>query len=487
MERGGQERAWPVGHGNVYGWETSWGHDNQRFSPDEVEAETYATQNDVYSLLADRARLLSGLDLRFFKGDGTKKKEIESGKAVELYGHVNKFWAPSRLARMDEMSMGLWGETYWALEPPSKDSPLGEIWWLKPSQVFPAPHPDKYLLGFWYQPILGGQRIWFDIDELVWFRYPNPLDEFTALSPLVAAKVAADTANAMMRSNQKLFTQGLQIAGLVTPSNPELTFSPEQADDLEKYLGKRFTGPEKAHRWAVLRYDAQFRQMSMTPKDAEFVSGLNMTFRQVCRAYGMQPSLHGDLEQASPGDTDALERIEWARTLKPDAQLRAEEIKEQYLPRFAAERATPDHCEFDFTQVPALQESEGAVWEREAAMLDRSLLTINEWRDRRGLPPVPWGEAPWMPLNKGQWKDGQIQVPGGMPGGLPQDAMQGGPVPTDESGVPVEVPPDDERNPVNKPQRWTHGQARSFLADAEVQDFLKQAFARNGHKPVGVR
>lgn len=471
---GGNTRSWPVGKAEVLGWETQWGHDDSRWSPSDAEAEKYATANDVYSLASSRARLLSGLDLKFYKGSGAKKKAIESGRAVELHEWVNPFWTPRRLAWMDEMSMCLWGETYWAMEPPSRESPLGEIWWLKPSRVFPAPHPEGYLAGFWYQYGARGDRIFFSKDELIWFRYPNPLDEMTALSPLAAAKLAADSALAMMTSNRQLFTQGLSVAGLITPPNPDLEFSVDQVDDIEWYLKRKFTGAENAHRWAVLRKEMAFKQMSMSPKDAEFVSGLNMSFRQVARAYGMQAALHNDLEQSSPGDTEALERIEWARTLKPDAQLRSQDIKEQYLPRFVADRGAPDHVEFDFSSVPALQESEGAVWEREAAMLDRSLLTINEWRARRGMPPVPWGDEPWMPLNKGQWHDGQIQIPGGIPGadtgvgmsgGMPQDAMQGGPVPVDDTGVPLPVPPDDEMNPVNQPERvWvSHWEARRLI------------------------
>lgn len=465
-------RAWPVGQADVLGWETSWGHEDRRFSPDELQAERYATANDVYSIITSRSRLLSGLELKFYKGHDSKKKSIEDGRPVELYQYVNDFWTPNRLARMDEMAMCIWGQTFWALEPPSKDHPLGEIWWLKAANVTPAPHPEEYLSGYWYQSIRG-ERIFFKADEIVWFRYPNPLDEFAPLSPLVAAKLAADTGQAMMTANQQLFDQGMQIAGLVTPANPEITFTEDQADDLELHLKKRFTGPKNAHRWAVLRYEAQFKQMSMTPKDAEFVSGLNMTFRQVARAFGMQPTLHGDLEQASPGDTDALERIEWARTLRPDADLKAAEIREQYLPRFAADKRAPDYCEYDYESVPALQEAEGAVWEREAGWLDRGLLTINEWRDRRGMGAVKWGEAPWLPLNKAQYIDGKLVIPGqdmggggfGAGGGLPQDAMQGGPQPTDDQGVPLEQPPDDERNPSNQPERgYTHWQARDFLA-----------------------
>jgi hypothetical protein len=29
------------------------------------------------------------------------------------------------------------------------------------------------------------------------------------------------------------------------------------------------------------------------------------------------------------------------------------------------------------------------------------VVTINELRGERGLPPVPWGEVPWLPL---QWE-----------------------------------------------------------------------------------
>jgi HK97 family phage portal protein len=486
---GGQfERSWPVGKGEVFAYETTWGHDDSRFSPNEVDAERYMSSNDVYALLASKARLIQDVPLRFYKGKGSKKKEIESSGAVDLFEWVNPYWTAERLARMDEMSMGLWGETFWAIEPPSRESPNGEIWWLKPSRVRAAPHESNYLAGFWYESAVG-QRLFFTADEIVWYRYPNPADEFSALPPLLAAKLAADTALAMMTSNRKLFVQGMQIAGVISPAQPELEFSEPQVDDLERHLAKRFTGPDRAHRWVVLRKEVKFNQMSLSPKDAEYIDGLNVTFRQVCRAFGMQPSLHGDLEQASPGDTDALERIEWARTLAPDLRFKAAEVREQYLKRHFVGKGEPNWCEYDFSGVPAMQEAQGAVWEREAGWMDRGLMTINEWRERHGLPPVPWGDSPWMPMNKGQFladgeqPKGALVIPGqpapGGPGVMqgPQDGLQGGPQLTDETGVPLPKPPDDEYLPVNQPERmWvSHWDARQLLA----------SFARNGHKLNG--
>ena len=59
---------------------------------------------------------MSGLNMRFYRGRGSGKAEVERHPAVDLFWKVNPFWTAERLARMDEMSMGVWGETFWAIE-----------------------------------------------------------------------------------------------------------------------------------------------------------------------------------------------------------------------------------------------------------------------------------------------------------------------------------------------------------------------------------
>lgn len=434
--RRGQVRAWPVGKGELVAPEYAFGHDDSRFSPEEY-GDYLATSNDIYTVVSQRARLMSGIRMRFFQGRGADKVEVNDHPAVDLFWRVNPFWTAERLARMDEMSMGVWGESYWALEGP-EGSPR-EIWWLKPSRVRPVPHETGYIARFAYHST-SGEILYFEPHEIVWFRYPNPIDEFSALSPLAAARLAADTGHAMMRSNSKLFKQGLQIAGIIVPPADKVTFSQEQAQDLERQLERRLSGEERAHRWAVLRYEAQFRQLAISPKDAEFAAGLGLTFRQVCRAYGMQPALLGDPDGATLANATAFERIEWTRALKPDADFRAAEIREQYLPRFRG--SGPDWCEFDLTSVPCLQESATESWIREAQALDRGVMTINEWRESKGYPPVPWGDEPWLPVNKAQvGPDGSLKVPD-----------------------PGEKLPDDEVNPANQPPQVTGEKALDHMA-----------------------
>jgi len=448
------ERAWPVGKGELISPEYAYGHSDDRFSPEEYG--NYAvTSNDVYSVVALRARMMSGLNLKFYRGRGSDKLEIADHWAVQQYRKVNPFWTSARLSRMDEFSMGLWGESYWALEPGERGKP-GEIWWLKPSRVRPIPHETGYIQGYAYHSV-SGDIIPFEPHEIVWFRYPNPIDEFSALSPLAAARLAADTSESMMRSNSALFKQGLQIAGLIVPPADKVTFSAEQAEDLQQQLERRMTGADKAHRWAVLRYEAQFKQMSITPKDAEFVAGLNMSFRQVCRAYGIPSPLLNDLEHATLANAREFERIAWDSALRPDANFRAAEIEEQYLTRF---RGGPDHCAYDFTEVSALQESATESWTREAQALDRGAITINEWRKSKGWPSVPWGDQPWLPVNKAPVVDGQLQLPSA-------------------PDKPAASLPDDEVNPATPAPQVSGEKAATLVDHMQARRFLAE-FAING-------
>lgn len=385
--------GWP---GNTAALASSvYGHDDSEFSP-ESYGDYVVTSNEVYSVVNYRARMMSTLDLRLYDGRGANRKEITAGPAVDLLDRVNPYWTWRRLRRMDELCMCLWGESYWALEPGATGEPA-TIWWLKPSRVTPVPAAKKYLKGFLYQPADGGDAIPFAPDEIVWFRYPNPLDEFSALSPLAAARLAADTGAAMMRSNRNLFTNGMQLGGVLMPTKNGVSYTDGQAKDLERALERRFKGVDKAHRWAVLRFEAQLAGVGISPKDAEFVSGLDLTLRQVANAYGLPAPLVNDLAHATLANTREFERIAWAHTLVPDSQLYADEIKEQFLTRF---RQRVNHCEFDYTKVPALQESATETWTREAQAMDRGAITINEWRKEKGKPPVPWGEVPYMAVNK---------------------------------------------------------------------------------------
>lgn len=403
--------AYPVGDADRSGWgDGMLGHDDAEFAPEKY-GNYLCTSNDIYSIISLRARLRSRLILRTFHGRGADKSEVSTGPVADLLRHVNPFWTLPRLIRMDELSLGAWGESFWYVAKSPSGEPK-EIWWLKAPRMRPVPDADNYLKGFIYESKFG-EPIGFDADEIIWQRYPNPLDEYSPLSPLGAARLAADTSTAMQKANKNLFDQGLMAGGLIVPDTDKVTFSQEQATELEQLLDKRLKGVDKAHRWSVLRYEAQIKGLNVTPRDAEFGNGMNMTLRQACNAYGVPAPLLNEMSASTLTNVREYQRQLWEHSLQPDADFAAVEIEEQLLPMFRKSpgRTTVDHIEWDYSRVPALQEAASEVWTRDRQMIEVGAKTINEWRAEQGKGPVPWGDVYWAPVNKAPVDDGDGTPP----------------------------------------------------------------------------
>jgi HK97 family phage portal protein len=385
-------RSFVLGPGVVESADVGFGKDSSTFQPQEY-GEYLATSNAIYSCANLRARMLASLPLKFYRKGREGREEVTGGPLVELVQRVNPFWTMGRLLRMTELSLCLWGEAFWFMER-GKSGQLTprEIWWGRPDRVRVVPDAQKYVKGFVYRPANGEKDIVFSPDEVVWILYDNPIDEFEGLAPLAAARLAADTRSAALKSNRNLFRQGMQMGGLLMPRQG-VEFSAEQAKELEAKLDQRFRGVDKAHRWGVFRTEVQLGQAGVTPKDAEFLGLLNVTLEDACRAYNMPLDLMGGRRTYENVRVSLV--MLWDLCLLPEGRFIAEELVEKLLPMFPGEA---DEVEFDASNVALLQEDASEKWGREKGQIEVGALTINEWRAGRGMEPVGWGDEWWASM-----------------------------------------------------------------------------------------
>ncbi len=383
-------RSYVVGQVAVSMSEAAFGKDPDIWSPAEY-GKYLAISNAVYSCITLRADLLASLPPRPYKlaRDGAKQL-VTSGPVVELLNKVNPFWTWDRLIRMSEMTLGAWGKCYWFAERGRTGrQPPRELYWARPDRVVVYPDPERYVRAFEYRAS-DGSSVWYEPEEVIWFRYPNPLDEFDGLSPLAAARLAADYRNAAMLSNKKLFDNGMQAGGFMMPKTGT-TLTDPQAKELELQLERRLKGVDKAHRWGVFRFEAQMVPFTASAKEAEFLGGMNLALEDVARAFRIPLDLIGG--QRTYQNVESAERAVWAHAILPEARFIAAELTEQLLPMFGA--SAPDLIEFDTSEVEALQEGETERWTREQGQLEKGVITINQWREERGMDPVPWGDVWW--------------------------------------------------------------------------------------------
>ena len=356
---------------------SQFGGDQDRFSPREYGDYT-AISNDFYTGAAIKMRALAKTPWVAYAGD-----EVQTaGPTVDVLGQPNPFWSGTLLKAFTSLSLSTFGEAYILIEPAGRRP---NLWWSNPSRLSPIVDETEYITGFSYT--VDNHTTMFPVDEVIWIRLPNVVDEFEPLSPLAAARQPADLARSASKANQNLFDRGLMPGGVVAPKDENEVWSEEQAKSVERDMDRRFRGVDKAHRWAVFRKQIMFDTVGITPRDMEFIDGQNLAFRQVMRALGVPAPLGGDGEFATLANLQVYERMLWEHTLEFETIL----ISEAMSARLNAD------IRFDLSGVSALQEDETARWEREQAQLETGAITINEWREGQGKDTVPWGDAPWMP------------------------------------------------------------------------------------------
>lgn len=431
------ERAFVLGPAVVDRAETIFGHDPTTYAPSSY-GEYLATSVAVYTASNIRATLLASLPLRLYRLDGNgDRTEITEGPAVELFTQVNPHWTARRLWRMTELSLCQWGSCFWFLSLGGRSGLPREIWWAKPDRVRVIPHPRDYVAGFLYDSWLGGSELAFKPNETAWLRYPNPLDEFAGLPPFAAAKLSADLAISATKSNNAMFRNGVQLSGIVSPGEAATTWQEEEVKRFEEALARRFTGADKAHRTMVTSQQLKWQQMSMTPKDAEFIESLRLSLEDVSRAYGVPLDLLGG--QRTYANVEASERMVWTHTIVPEADFLAHEISEQILPMFGNLPRTqrPDLAEFDVSGVSVLQEDETAKWTIRKEQIQTGFTTINRELEKEGEEPLPWGDVWWAPTTLVPIESAALPEPA-LPDPLPQAAER----PQDEMEL-SEAPDDD--------------------------------------------
>ena len=163
-----------------------------------------------------------------------------------------------------------------------------------------------------------------------------------------------------------------------------------EVDDFYRRWEARFRGPERARRPAVASFVRDIKTLGLSHREMDFIQGLRWSLEEVSRAYGVPRPLLSDLERATFSNVNAAERFFWRNTMVPEMAYLSQQVTRGLFPLLGY---TNLEMEFDLTTIEALAEDDNARTNRETQLLDRGVLTINEVRQSRGLPPVPWGDG----------------------------------------------------------------------------------------------
>ena len=298
----------------------------------------------------------------------------------------NPFWTRGDLWRATEAYLGLWGSAYWGLERDDLGQVV-ELWPLRPDRMRVIPDPKAYLKGFVYVG-QGDRPIAYVPEDVVWFRYFNPLDEYAGLSPIAPLRLSADMAMDALRANRHGLsndsTPGLFIETSDTPTEDEVREFYERWES-------RLKGSVKSRRPVLLSGGMKAANLGFSPREMEYLLTLRWGLEDVARVYGVPKPMMGDIERITFSNFATARRIFWQDTIVPQLSFYRDAIQHGLIPGVGDSSLT---VEFDLGAVQALQESENDRAKRWQVYVSTGIMTVNEVRQEMNLPPVPWGAAP---------------------------------------------------------------------------------------------
>ena len=221
-----------------------------------------------------------------------------------------------------------------------------------------------------YEYVVNGRRHLFHIDEegrtpILHLKLFHPTHDQYGFSPLEAASASVDIHNAASDWNKSLLDNAARPSGALVYSGPDgaENLTADQFDRLKSELEDAYTGQSNAGKPLLLDGGLDWRPMSLSPADMDFIEAKNNAAREIALAFGVPPMLLG-----IPGDNTYANYREanlafWRQTILPLAQKVAAALS-RWLLQGAENQGQALSLRCDASDLEALSSERDALWRR---------------------------------------------------------------------------------------------------------------------------
>lgn len=284
------------------------------------------------------------------------------------------------------------GNSYLEAVAPGDD--VRELWSLRPDRmrILPGAHgvPEAYR----YQ--VGGRFVDFKADPftgrgtILHLKNFHPLDDWYGMSPLEAAAFSIDQHNDAAKWNASLLQSGARPSGALVykPGNSDAAdvLSDAQRQALKDELEHYFSGGENAGRPLVLEGGLDWRDMSLSPKDMDWLAGKDVSAREIALAFHVPPQLIGIDGSMTFANFEQARLALYDDAVLPLINHVKDELNQWLAPRFGDDV----EISYDPDAIEALAPRREKTWQR---ISSADFMTTNEKRRAVGLSPIADGNT----------------------------------------------------------------------------------------------
>ena len=277
------------------------------------------------------------------------------------------------------------------VEAVALDGEVRELHILRPDRMKVIPGPDGWPEGYEYT--VAGRSVRFSdatldgVRPILHVRLFHPANDHYGMSPIEAAATAIDIHNTAASWNKALLDNSARPSGALVYAAANGQMTDEQFARLKSELETNFQGARAAGRPLLLEGGLDWKPLSLSPKDMDFIEAKNAAAREIALAIGVPPMLLGIPGDNTYSNYQEAQRAFWRQTVLPLVNRTARALSSWLAPSDSAPRSRPERAlpllelRPDLDQIEALSGERDALWKRlEAA----SFLTDDEKRAAAG-------------------------------------------------------------------------------------------------------
>ena len=264
------------------------------------------------------------------------------------------------------------------VEAVGADGPPQELYAPRPDRMRVVPGGDGWPAAYEYR--VGSALVRFPVPEegaapVLHLTLFHPSDDHYGLSPMEAAATALDIHNAAGAWNKALLDNAARPSGALVVAGTALTDG--QFERLKEELDSNYQGSGNAGRPLLLEGGLDWKPLSLSPKDMDFVEAKAGAAREIALAFGVPPLLLGLPGDNTHANYAEANRAFYRQTVVPLVKRTAEAVAQWLAPAFRADLI----LEPDLDGIEALAGERESLWRRVGAA---NFLSEDEKREAVG-------------------------------------------------------------------------------------------------------
>lgn len=285
--------------------------------------DNFALNGYIRNVIAHRAismlsRASSGAQCLFSLVDGDTKIELpHNHPIVQLFKKPNPVTNYASFIQQAINSLLISGNIF--IQGVHDDNgQIVEMYILRPDRV--SVIPGIGYIPSSYQYTTGSLTLNFDCDqetgysEILHIKQYHPLDDFYGLSPMEAAQYSIDQHNECIKWNKALLENGARPSGALVLKN---NLTDEHFSRLKNELEEKFSGGANAGKVMILEGGIEWKEMSINPKNMDFIATKDSAARDIASAFGLPAQLLGIQGDNTYSNMEIARSAMWEETIIP--------------------------------------------------------------------------------------------------------------------------------------------------------------------------